>query len=252
MFDLSGRHAFITGGGTGIGRAAALVLARHGAAVTVCGRRLEKLQSVTDELRGIGGRAHAQALDVSQPESIVEAVAAAAKAQGLVDILVNSAGVTMSTSLLETSHADWDRIQDTNLRGAWLCAREVASRLIAAQRPGAIINIASVLGFATQKGTGPYAASKAGVLHLTHVMASEWARYQIRVNAIAPGYISTDMADGFLATERGQKMIMGIPQRRAGNVDDLAGPLLLLASDASTYMTGSIVTVDGGISLGTL
>lgn len=252
MFDLSGRHALVTGAGTGLGRAAALVLARHGAAVTVCGRRVEKLQGVCDEMRALGGRALAQGLDVSQPDSVVGAVAAATAAQGTIDILINNAGLALSTTLLETSDADWDRVQDTNLRGVWLCAREVASRLVAAQRSGVIVNIASVLGFSVQKATGPYAASKAGVLHLTRVMASEWARYRIRVNAIAPGYVATDMADQFLASERGQKMIAGIPQRRVGAPQDIEGAVLFLTSDASAYVTGATVTVDGGISLGTM
>jgi NAD(P)-dependent dehydrogenase (short-subunit alcohol dehydrogenase family) len=252
MFDLTGRHAFVTGAGTGLGRAAALVLARHGAAVTACGRRAEKLQVVCDEVRAMGGRAQAQALDVSQPDSIVSAVSAATAAQGTIDILINNAGLALSTTLLETSDADWDRVQDTNVRGVWLCARAVAKQLIAAQSPGVIVNIASVLGFSVQKGTGPYAASKAGVLQLTRVMASEWARHGIRVNAIAPGYIATNMADRFLASERGQKMLAGIPQRRFGASQDIEGAVLFLASAASAYMTGSTVTVDGGISLGTL
>jgi len=250
MFDLSGRHALVTGSNAGIGLAAASLLARHGAAVSLCARRLDKLADARATIERAGGRAFATAMDVSAPESITTAVTASVTALGPVDILVNNAGISLATSLVETTTDDWDRLIDTNLRGAWLCAREVAQRAIRAERPAVIVNIASVLGIMTQKGTGPYASSKAGLLHLTRVMASEWARHRIRVNAIAPGYITTDMAEDFLATERGRRLLAAIPQRRIGTVDDLAGALLLLCSDASAYMTGSTITVDGGITLG--
>jgi NAD(P)-dependent dehydrogenase (short-subunit alcohol dehydrogenase family) len=252
LFDLSGRHALVTGAGSGIGRSAALLLAAHGATVTLCGRRVDRLQQVRSEIERAGGRAAGVPMDVGAAASIVSAIESAASSLGPVEILVNNAGVPGHSSIADMSEAEWDGILDTNLKGAWLCAREVARRLIAVNKPGSIINVASVLGFVPQKGTGPYGASKAGLLHLTRVMANEWARHGIRVNAIAPGYIATDMADEFMASERGRKVTAAIAQRRVGAVDELSGALLLLASDASSYMTGSTITVDGGLSLGTI
>lgn len=252
MFDLTGRHALITGAGSGIGKHAASVLAAHGARVSLCARRLDKVTTAAAAIAADGHAAHALAMDVTDGAGVAAGIEAAASRFGPVDILINNAGVVGDKSLLDMPEDEWDRILDTNLKGAWLCAREVAKRLIAAGRGGAVVNIASVLGFAVQKGTGPYAASKAGLLHLTRAMAAEWARYGIRVNALAPGYIQTDMVDAFLTSERGKKLLAGVPQRRAGTVDDLTGALVLLASEGAAYMTGTVVTVDGGISLGTL
>ncbi|MDX1489454.1 MAG: SDR family oxidoreductase, partial [Acidiferrobacterales bacterium] len=159
---------------------------------------------------------------------------------------VNNAGVTHSTPALEVSQTDWQAVIDTNLKGAWLVAQEGTRRLVAAAVGGSIINIVSVLAFRVVGHTAAYAASKAGLVQLTRTLALEWARYQIRVNAIAPGYIATDLNREFLASAAGQAMIKRIPQRRAGSPDDLDGALLLLASDASRYMTGSVIVVDGG------
>jgi NAD(P)-dependent dehydrogenase (short-subunit alcohol dehydrogenase family) len=242
----------VTGAGSGIGRHAALVLAAAGASVVACGRRSGPLQETVAAIVGAGGAATSVTMDLADLASVSSAVAAAEQAHGSVDILVNNAGVAGHSSLVDMTEQEWDAILDTNLKGAWHCAREVARLLIAANRPGAIVNIASVLGVLTQKGTGAYAASKAALLHLTRAMAAEWARHGIRVNAIAPGYIETDMTGDFLGSERGKRILAGIPQRRVGAVEDITGPLLLLAGNASAYMTGSVVTVDGGISLGSL
>jgi len=250
MFDLTGRVAVVTGASFGIGRSAALLLARHGASVALCARSSDQLAALQVDIAAAGGRALVATMDVGREDSVKEAIALAASRLGTVDLLINNAGVSVPTSLLETTTEDWDRVLDTNLRGAWHCAREVARNLIAAGRPGVIVNIASILGSTTQKGVGPYAASKAGLLQLTRVMAAEWARYDIRVNALAPGYIATDMTDDFLASDRGKKLVAAIPQRRIGRVDELAAPLLLLASAASSYMTGSTLVVDGGMALG--
>lgn len=248
IFNLNGRTALITGGGTGLGRHFAKVLSGAGATVILCARRVEKLQQTADEVNAVGGQAFCYAMDVTDAASIAATFEQAA-GHGVVSILVNNAGMVAEPSLLQLDGDTWDKVQATNLKGAWLVAKEAVTRMAASELPGTVINIASILGTAVQKGTGPYSASKAGLLHLTRTMAVEWARYGVRVNSIAPGYYSTDMADEFLESAAGKNMLKRIPQRRLGNVDDLSGVILLLASDASAYMTGSCVTVDGGLSL---
>ncbi|MFK7733871.1 MAG: SDR family NAD(P)-dependent oxidoreductase [Pseudomonadales bacterium] len=251
LFDLSGRTALITGGGTGLGRQFAKILAEAGATVVLCARRVDKLQATAAEIQQSGGQALCFAMDVTDADSISSAFDQIGK-QVPVSILINNAGMAAEPMLLDVSEEEWDQVQDTNLKGAWLVAKEAAKRMIDQGVGGSIVNIASALGIAVQKGTGPYSASKAGLLHLTRNMAVEWSRYGIRVNAIAPGYYATDIADEFLNSERGQAMIKRIPQRRLGDVEDLSGAILLLSSDAGAYMTGSVVTVDGGHSLPTI
>jgi len=246
LFDLKGRHALVTGAGSGLGRAFALQLAAAGATVTLAGRRLQPLEDTAASIRDAGGVAHVTCLDVRESGSVDAAFAGLAAP---LDILVNNAGVAADAMLLQLDEKDWDLVFDANLKGAWLVARAAARQMIEAERGGSIINIASVLGSAVQKGTGPYASAKAGLIHLTHAMALEWARYQIRVNAIAPGYYHTDMAAGYLDSASGHAMVKRIPQRRLGAPPELGGALLLLASEASSYMTGSVITVDGGLSL---
>jgi len=249
LFSLDGRHALVTGGGTGLGRAFAHALAGAGARLTLCGRRIEPLEATAAELRAQGARVDCLPMDVADAASVERVFAALAQP---LDVLVNNAGAAADRLLLETDEADWDRVHDANLKGAWLVARAAARSIIARSSPGSIVNIASVLGSAVQKGTGPYAAAKAGLLHLTRAMALEWARHDIRVNAIAPGYYRTDMAADFLDSEAGLRLQKRIPQRRLGAPEELAGALLLLASPASSYMTGSVITVDGGLSLATV
>lgn len=248
IFNLDGRTALITGGGTGLGRQFATVLAGAGATVVLCARRVEKLQQTADEINAAGGQAFCYPMDVTDATSIAAAFDQAAN-HGVVSILVNNAGMVAEPSLLQLDEDTWDNVQATNLKGAWLVAKEAVTRMVASETPGTVINIASALGTAVQKGTGPYSVSKAGLLHLTRNMAVEWARYGVRVNSIAPGYYATDMAEEFLGSAAGQNMLKRIPQRRLGNVEDLSGAILLLASDASAYMTGSCITVDGGHSL---
>jgi NAD(P)-dependent dehydrogenase (short-subunit alcohol dehydrogenase family) len=250
MFDLAGRSALITGGGTGIGKHCAEVIARHGAVVVVTGRRADMLELTVQNIRSSGGTAFAVTMDVARESSVVAGIEEATRLAGTLDILINNAGIAGSSSALDMTEQEWDAVVDVNLKGAWLCAREVARRLIAQQKGGAIVNVASILGLITQKGTAPYGASKAALIHLTRILASEWVRYRIRVNGLAPGYISSDMADSFFATPRGAKVLQLIPQRRVGAVEDLTAPLLLLVSDASSYMTGAVIPIDGGLSLG--
>ena len=246
MFDLRGRVALVTGASSGLGQHFAGVLARAGAAVALTARRADKLEAAAGEIAAEGGRVVGVACDVADPQSVRDAVAAARSALGPLDILVNNAGIAISKPLLEHSAEEWDRVVDTNLKGAWLMAREVAEAWIKTSHKGRIVNIASLLGLRTVRHVPSYTASKAGLIHLTRTLAVELARGGITVNAIAPGYFATDMNRGFLASEAGQALTRRIPLGRSGQLEDLDGALLLLASDAGAYITGAVLPVDGG------
>ena len=246
MFDLQGRVALVTGASSGLGQHFARVLARAGAAVALTARRADKLEAAAGEIAAEGGRVVGVACDVADPQSVRDAVAAARSALGPLDILVNNAGIAISKPLLEHSAEEWDRVVDTNLKGAWLMAREVAEAWIKTAHKGRIVNIASLLGLRTVRHVPSYTASKAGLIHLTRTLAVELARGGITVNAIAPGYFATDMNRGFLASEAGQALTRRIPLGRSGQLEDLDGALLLLASDAGAYITGAVLPVDGG------
>jgi NAD(P)-dependent dehydrogenase (short-subunit alcohol dehydrogenase family) len=241
--DLSGKRALITGASSvGFGAHFARTLAKSGAHVVVSARRLEPLQELVASIEADGGSASAVQIDVSKPDSVEAAFADA----GPLDIVVNNAGVEISGSCMKLSEADWDYVVDINLKGVWLVATEAARRMSAAGNGGSIINIASITGHQGPKGAAPYAVSKAGVLHLTKQLALELSKYGIRVNSISPGYFETDLNREFLASDAGQAMLKRIAMRRFGNFDELTGALLLLASDASSFMTGSDIVVDGG------
>ena len=244
--DLSEYPALVTGASGGLGAHFARVLARHGAPVVLAARRREKLEDLAQAINEEGGQAVAVDLDVTDSASVVDALADAERVVGTVRILVNNSGIASPSPLLETQDEDWKRVLDTNLTGAFTVAREAARRMVAAKTGGSIINIASILGIGLIPGLASYAASKAGLKHLTEAMALELARYGIRVNALAPGYIETDMNRDFFRTEPGLALIRRVPQRRLGQPEDLDGALLLLASDASSFMTGSTLVVDGG------
>ncbi len=250
LFDLGGQCAIVTGASGGLGRHFALTLARAGAKVALAARRMEKLQEVADEIAGFDGRAIPVRLDVTDSESIRDAVAAAETELGPITILVNNSGTVARKPIFEHDEADWDKVVGTNLKGAWLMALEVSRHMVRLGHGGSIINISSILGYDRVSAQVPeYCASKAGLVQLTKSMATELARHDIRVNAIAPGYIETDLNREYLQSEQGQKLINRIPQRRAGSPKDLDGVLLLLASDASSFMTGSVITIDGGHSV---
>ncbi len=251
-FDLSGKVALVTGASSGLGVHFAKTLAEAGASVIVAARRADRLASLQAELSKGGRKAHAVDLDVQSAESIAAAFDSAERALGPIDVLVNNAGISIVKPALDMPEKDWDSVVDTNLRGAWLMTQTAAKRWVAAKRPGAIVNIASILGLRTIGQVAPYNASKAGLIHLTRALAMEWARYQIRVNAICPGYIETEMNGEFWKTPGGQRLIERIPQRRIGQPEHLDGALLLLASEAGTFMTGSVVTVDGGHTVNSL
>jgi NAD(P)-dependent dehydrogenase (short-subunit alcohol dehydrogenase family) len=239
-FDLAGKRALVTGASSaGLGAHFAHVLAEAGAQVTVAARRADRLAELVAEL---GRDVAALALDVADAQGIAQAIGAA----GPFDILVNNAGATITKPLLDQDAADFDAVMNVNLRGAYLLAQEVAKGMIGRGTGGTIVNTASILGLRQGGHVTPYAISKAGLIQLTKQFALELARYKIRVNALAPGYFVTDLNRDVLESESGAAMAKRIALRRFGAYDDLDGPLLLLASDAGRYMTGSILTVDGG------
>ena len=245
-FDLNGRTALVTGASSGLGRHFARTLAVHGAAVALAARRVERLEALAEEIRDAGGTAYAVRMDVTDAGSVAAGLDGAQDALGVPDILVNNSGIARPATTLEVTGADWAAVVGTNLEGAWRVAQGTARRMVDAGRAGSIINVLSILAFGVARGLGSYAASKAGLLQLTRTMAMELARHQVRVNAIAPGYVLTEMNREFFASDAGQAMIEHIPQRRIGEPSELDGALLLLASDASAYMTGSTIVVDGG------
>jgi NAD(P)-dependent dehydrogenase (short-subunit alcohol dehydrogenase family) len=241
--------ALVTGASGGLGGHFARVLHGAGASVALAARRVDAVAAAATAL---GERAMAVALDVTDAASIAAALDAIEARFGTCDLLVNNAGIAVTRPFLDQSEAEWDQVMDVDLRGAFVTAQEAARRMVAAGVPGAIVNIASILGARVIPGVASYSAAKAGLVHLTRQMAVELARHRIRVNAIAPGYVTTDINRDFFASEAGQALIRRIPQRRLGTLDDLTGPLLLLASAAGAHMTGSVVTVDGGHSVNSL
>lgn len=245
-FDLSQQVALVTGASGDLGRYFAGVLAAAGAAVVLMARRGDLVAEEAERLRGKGYRATSVTGDITQAQGLNAAFAAAESEIGPITLLINNAGISLTTPSIDLADADWDAVIDTNLKGAWLASREAAQRWVRAKRPGNIINIASILGQRVASQSLPYAVSKAGLIQMTKALSLEWARHNIRVNALAPGYIRTALNDEFFSTEAGAALVKRIPQRRLGVVEDLDGPLLLLASDASAYMTGTVLTVDGG------
>ena len=249
---LDGKVALVTGAFGGLGRDFARMLARAGASVALAGRRLQEGRAVAQAMADEGHRVAAIAMDVTDRASVEAAVDEAAAAFGVVDVLVNNAGVAVTRPFLDLTERDWAEVLDVNLDGAWRVAQAVARRLKEAERPGTIVNIASVLADRVAAQVAPYTVSKAALVQLTRAMALELARYGIRVNALAPGYVETPINRDFFATEGGRALVKRIPQRRLGRVEDLEAPLILLASDASTYMTGAVIAVDGGHAVSSL
>ena len=245
-FDLSGKIALVTGASGGLGRHFAGVLAAAGATVAVCARRMDKVTETVAGIESAGGRAFGVEMDVTDKGSVTSAFDLVEEQAGRVTVLINNAGIAASNLALEMSEDDWDRVLDTNLKGAWTVAQEAAKRMAAAETEGVIVNIASVLGLRVSKGVVPYAVSKAGLIQMTKALALELAPHGIRVNALAPGYVETDLTRDYLASDAGKKLLKRIPQRRPAQMEELSGPLLLLASDASSYMTGAVIAVDGG------
>jgi 3-oxoacyl-[acyl-carrier protein] reductase len=248
LFDLTGRVALVTGASSGLGARFAEVLAANGAALVLVARRAERLAALKARIEQAGGRAIAVEADVTDRAAMERAFAAAESAFGdAVSVLVNNAGVAQEGGrAIDLTEAEWRRVFDTNLDAVFMWAQEGARRMIAKGKRGAIINIASVLGFGVAKGTLSYAVSKAAIVQFTKGLALELAFKGVRVNAIAPGWFVTEINRDYLESEKGRAMTRDIPMGRFGEQGDLDGALLLLASDAGSYMTGATVLVDGG------
>jgi NAD(P)-dependent dehydrogenase (short-subunit alcohol dehydrogenase family) len=252
-FDLSGKTIVITGASSGLGWHFASILSKAGAKVVLVARRRSRLDDLARDLERQGAPSPVVAeADVTSVSSIRSAVSAIVTEVGAVNGLVNNAGTVSQSTALDSDAEEWNRITDTNLKGSWFFATAIAGAMIDSGSSGTIINIASITGLRTTGGVGPYAVSKAGVIHMTRQLAMEWARHDIRVNALAPGYIETDLNREFFRTDAGRALIKRIPQRRLGRPSDLDAPLLMLCDDASAFMTGSVITVDGGHSVNSL
>lgn len=248
LFDLEGQAAIVTGASSGLGRQFALTLARAGAKVALAARRTERLGELARQIEAFDGRAIPVPLDVTDANSIRACVETAETELGPISILINNAGTAVTKPIFEQEEADWDLVMDTNLKGCWLMAQEVARHMVKLGHGGSIVNIASVLGILGASDVPSYCAAKAGLINLTRAMSVELARHDIRVNALAPGYVETEMTQEFLNSDAGRGVVKRLPQRRHGMPEDLDGALLLLASKASRYMTGSVIVVDGGQS----
>ncbi|MCU9954981.1 MULTISPECIES: SDR family oxidoreductase [Burkholderia] len=254
--NLEGKVALVTGASSGLGQRFAQVLSQAGAKVVLASRRVERLKELRAEIEAAGGAAHVVSLDVTDVQSIKAAVAHAETEAGTIDILVNNSGVSTMQKLVDVTPADFEFVFDTNTRGAFFVAQEVAKRMIMrangsgnGKPPCRIINIASVAGLRVFPQIGLYAMSKAAVVQMTRAMALEWGRHGINVNAICPGYIDTEINHYLWETEQGQKLQSMLPRKRVGKPQDLDGLLLLLAADESQFINGSIISADDGFGL---
>lgn len=253
-FDLGGRVAMVTGASSGLGTRFARMLADNGAHVVLAARRVERLEALRDEIIAAGGQATAVALDVTDVASIRAAVAQAEEQAGPIDILINNSGVSTTQRIVDVTPEDYDFVLNTNTRGAFFVAQEVGKRMIARARtepgrPARIINVASLAAIKVLPMIGIYCISKAAVTQMTRAMAIEWGRYGINVNAICPGYISTELNEHHWETEGGRKLIAMTPRKRLGQPEDLDGMVLLLASERSGFVNGSVINLDDGFSL---
>lgn len=247
--DLTGKTALVTGATSGLGHRFATILARAGAKVAITGRRVERLEALTKEIESFDGRALPIEHDVTDVESTVHAVETASTELGPIDILVNNAGISAEGRIAEVTPEEFDATMNTNVRGAFFVATEVGKRMIERGQGGSIINLGSIGSHSVLPGLSVYCISKAAVAMMTKSMAREWARYQINVNAICPGYIETEINDYWFATEDGKKQVQSWPRRRLELESDLDGMLLLLSSDQSRAITGSVITIDDGQAL---
>jgi NAD(P)-dependent dehydrogenase (short-subunit alcohol dehydrogenase family) len=255
--DLSGRVALVTGASSGLGEQFARVLSAAGAGVVLAARRVERLKTLRAELEAADGDAHVVGLDVTSIDSIRAAVAHAETEMGPIDILVNNAGVGTTQHLTEVTAEDYDFMMNTNVRGAFFVAQEVAKRMIARAKGtapgtytgGRIVNIASVAGLRVGSRIGVYCMGKAAVIHMTRSMALEWGRFDINVNAICPGYIDTEINHHQWAGEAGQKLIQQLPRKRVGKPADLDTTLLMLCANESHFVNGAVIAADDGYGL---
>ena len=249
LFDLHGKTALVTGASSGLGHHFAHLLAERGAQVILTARRGTLIEEAADKIRSNGGTALALVMDVTDERAVANAFSTAESQLGTINVVVNNAGIVIAEAAVDIDQSQWERVVDTNLKGVWLVSREAGRRLARSKCGGSLINVASILGLRVAKGVSSYAISKAGVIQMTRALSLEWARYQIRVNAIAPGYIETEMNSTYFKTEQGRKEIDSTLRKRLGGPEELDGTLLLLASKASDYITGTVITVDDGQSL---
>lgn len=251
-FLLDSKVALVTGASSGFGSHFAPVLAQAGAKVVLAARRTDLIQKEADKINEAGGEAIAVTMDVTDSASIASALDEAEEQFGLVTVIINNAGITIPKLLVDLTDDDWNAVVDTNLTGVAYVTRETARRMMAANVGGSIVNISSITAERVQKALTNYAASKAAVIQFTKAAALELAQFDIRVNALCPGYFQTPLNREWFKTDDGQALISRIPQRRTGELQELNGPLLLLASDAGSLMTGASITVDGGHVLSAL
>jgi NAD(P)-dependent dehydrogenase (short-subunit alcohol dehydrogenase family) len=255
--DLSGRVALVTGASSGLGAQFARTLSRAGAGVVLAARRIERLKTLRAELEAEGGDAHVVGLDVTDPASIAAAVAHAETEMGAIDILVNNSGVSTTQKLTEVTPDDYDFVMNTNTRGAFFVAQEVAKRMIARSKGtapgtftgGRIVNVASMAGLRVLGGIGVYAMSKAAVVHMTRAMALEWGRFGINVNALCPGYIDTEINHHHWQTDAGQKLVQMLPRKRVGQPQDLDVVLMMLCAGQSHFVNGAVIAADDGFGV---
>jgi NAD(P)-dependent dehydrogenase (short-subunit alcohol dehydrogenase family) len=255
--DLSGRVAFVTGASSGLGAQFARTLAQAGAAVVLAARRVERLKTLRAELESTGGDAHVVALDVTDHDSIKSAIAHAETEMGVIDILVNNSGVSTTQKLVDVAPDDYDYIMNTNTRGAFFVAQEVAKRMIARSRGaapgtftgGRIVNIASTAGLRVLGQIGVYCMSKAAVVHMTRAMALEWGKFGINVNALCPGYIDTEINHHHWQTEQGRKLVAMLPRKRIGSPKDLDAALMMLCANESHFINGAVLAADDGFGV---
>ncbi len=249
LFSLADKTALITGGATGLGLQFARTLVDAGARVALAARNVDRLRSAKEELEKSGAQVFIVSMDVTDHGSVDAAVARIESEFAPIDILVNNAGIADTQPFLDMTEDAWSKVIDTNLGGVWRVSQAVARKMVERAKGGAIVNIASVLGLATQALQSNYGTAKAGTMHLTKNLARELGRYDIRVNAIAPGYFRTEINKNFFASEKGEAYLKRLFPRRTGELHELSGPLLLLSSDAGSYINGTTLTVDGGTLL---
>jgi len=245
---LDGKTALVTGASSGLGLRFAMLLAEAGAQVAVCARRKDRLDTLVQAIADKGGRAAAVAMDVTDVPSVRAGFAAAEAALGPIDIVINNSGVAVTRRAAEVEEADYDEVMDTNLRGAFFVAQAAGRSMMAARRPGRIINIASAAGLRPLAQISVYSMSKAAVIHMTRSLALEWGRHGINVNAVCPGYIETEINRDYWKTDGGQKLMNMLPRKRVGQPEDLDGLVLLLASDASGFINGAVIAADDGLT----
>jgi NAD(P)-dependent dehydrogenase (short-subunit alcohol dehydrogenase family) len=250
LFEIQGSHVLVTGGSSGLGRFFATFLSARGARVTVGARRAEALAKTVDDIAAAKGQAQSVVMDVTVAASIETALDAAEAGFGPVQIVINNAGVTATRPALQQDETDWDKVIDTNLKGVWLVAQAAGRRMVAQKVKGSIVNVASILGLRVASSVVPYTISKAGVVQMTKALALEWARFAS--THLRRDIFETELNDDFFQEAAGQALIKRIPQRRLGQLRELEGPLLLLASEAGSYMTGSVIVADGGHVVSTL